>query len=248
MSKKIIKIAMVDDEKEFHEELADQLRTYAINHSLNFQISHFYSGEEFLKSYNKGRYNIIFMDVQMTGENGLETARKLRLIDAECILIFLTNLAQYAIKGYEVDALDFVVKPITFSVLSMKLQRALQRLNDSHSNFKLTFSFHDNKYFVDINEVKYFEIKGHKLSIHTAKETYQTYDMSLTELENTFKQQNIGFFARCNNYLLVNLNYVTSLLKNELILGDEKLPISRSKKNQLIERLSNFFSQGNYNV
>ena len=239
-----VKIAIVDDETSFQNDLKKHLNHFSKDTKVVFEITSFSNGEEFLNNFKDNQFDIVFMDINIPGRNGLEISKDLRKIDKQVILIFLTNLAQYAIKGYEVDALDYVLKPITFSVFLMKMQRAIQKLEDYKPNFKITFSYQDQKVILDISKVKYFEVKGHKLTIHSTENNYQTYDYSLKDIEDLFIKNNITFFSRINNYLLINLNYVTSINKSSVYLNEEELPISRSKKTNFIEQLSNFYSQG----
>ena len=203
-------------------------------------------GEEFLSDYKKGVFDIVFMDIMMGTINGLDTCRELRKVDTSIIIIFLTNLAQYAINGYEVGALDFVLKPINYNVLSMKLNRALKIINDKNKTMCISFSYQNEVFFLEASEIQYVEITGHKLIFYTAKKIYCTYELSLSKVEDIFSKNGLDNFCRCNNYLLVNLNYMTSLSNCTIKIGEKELLVSRSKKKQLMERISKIYSQGSY--
>ena len=106
-------IAIVEDEAEFSMQLQTFLEQYQKEETIRFKISVFHSGEELLKEYQPV-YDVILLDIEMPGINGMDAAAKLRESDQEVVLMFITNIASYAIRGYEVGALDFVMKPLTY--------------------------------------------------------------------------------------------------------------------------------------
>lgn len=120
-------IAIVEDEKEFSIQLVDYLKQYEKENDVEFKVSVFYDGESILKDYTSD-YDAIFLDIQMPGINGMEVAERIREMDEDVVLMFITNMAQYAISGYSVGALDFVMKPISYYTFSMKLGRVLKRV------------------------------------------------------------------------------------------------------------------------
>ena len=125
----MIRIALIEDESEAKDLFVANLDRYSKEHGIGFTVAHFCNAMTFLESY-KPVYDIVFMDIRMPDMNGLDAAHRLRQLDPSVILIFLTNLSQYAVRGYEVNALDFIVKPISYYVLVLKLERALHRLEN----------------------------------------------------------------------------------------------------------------------
>mgnify|MGYP002516507678 FL=1 len=142
------------------------------------------------------------------------------------------------------DALDFVVKPISYYVLSMKLTRAIQRLKGSKSQFKLSISFENRKFLIDVSSIQYIEVRGHKLTFYASEDVFYTYDYSLSEIEKLFSKNGINFFSRINNYLLINLNFISSLSKYDIVLGNRSFSVSRARRAKFNEQLGNFYSQG----
>src|SRR5699024_1579554 len=100
---------------------------YAEEKGLNIVIDTYQNAVVFLTNY-QARFDVIFMDIEMPYINGMEGACKLREIDKATLLIFTTNLGHMAVKGYEVEAFDFVVKPLHYESLRLKLNRAVARL------------------------------------------------------------------------------------------------------------------------
>ena len=121
------RIAIVDDDREFVEELKKYINQYGQEEGQEFEISAFYDGAEILENYAP-KYDLILLDIEMPKVNGMDAAEKIREVDENVVLMFITNMAQYAIRGYSVGALDFVMKPITYYTFSMKIKRALKRV------------------------------------------------------------------------------------------------------------------------
>ena len=101
-----MRIAVVEDEERYMKQTVGDLQKYAAEEDADFEISTFSNGLEFLDNFSCGRFDLIFMDIKMPNSNGMGVARDIRTLDADVGIIFLTNLTQYAIKGYEVEALD----------------------------------------------------------------------------------------------------------------------------------------------
>ena len=123
----MIHIAIVEDEKEFAQTLQDYIQRYMAETHTAIQTDTFHDGMSFLDEYS-GKYQIVFMDIAMPHMNGMDTAERLRKVDSNVCLIFITSLAQYAIRGYEVEALDFIVKPVAYDLFKIRLEKAISRI------------------------------------------------------------------------------------------------------------------------
>ena len=119
-------IAIVEDEEAFVTQLLEYLEQYQKEHEQNFKLSVFRDGSEILEGYQP-IYDIILLDIEMPKINGMQAAEQIREQDADVTLMFITNIAGYAIRGYEVGALDFVMKPINYYTFAMKLTRVIKR-------------------------------------------------------------------------------------------------------------------------
>ena len=120
-----VKIAIVEDEAASAQLLEECLLRYRTEAGAEMMITRFSNAEELLRDY-RGEFDLLFMDVDMPGINGIDASRRLREMDSRVVLIFVTNLAQYAIYGYEVDALDYILKPVNYYALKLKLRKALE--------------------------------------------------------------------------------------------------------------------------
>ena len=121
------KIAVVEDNDAMREQLCGFIAQYARESGRQLDVTAFADGAEIVDPYRPG-FDIIFLDIEMPTLGGMPTAERIRQVDPDVVLVFVTNMAQYAIRGYEVDALDFVLKPVSYYQFSTKLERALQRI------------------------------------------------------------------------------------------------------------------------
>ena len=131
------RIALVEDELDAADALAAFLDRYAQERGLDFALARFTNAMDF--ELTKESFDLVFMDIQMPGINGMEAAHLLRTYDEVTPIVFVTNLAQYAVRGYEVDALDFIVKPVTYFNFRMRMDKAMRQnfvpVVDDQKNF-----------------------------------------------------------------------------------------------------------------
>lgn len=123
-----MRIAIVEDEAVYTEQLRDYLRKYQTEFDRHLEVSCYDSGMNFIHSF-RSQFDIILLDVAMPYIDGFETAQKIREQDSEVVLLFVTNQAQHAIRGYEVDAMDYILKPISYFAFSQRLNRAVSRVS-----------------------------------------------------------------------------------------------------------------------
>jgi len=124
------KIAVVEDNDTMRAQLCGFIAQYAQESGHQLDVTAFSDGAQLVEPYRPG-FDIIFLDIEMPKLGGMPTAERIRRQDPDVVLVFVTNMAQYAIRGYEVDALDFVLKPVSYYQFSTKLERALQRIQDN---------------------------------------------------------------------------------------------------------------------
>lgn len=125
--KKVYKVAVVDDDVRESATLKKYLSDYAEEEGVEINVSAYSDGAAFLDGF-KSVFDIVFMDIDMPNLDGLNAARKLRETDGDVVLIFVTNLAQYAIKGYEVNALDYLLKPLSYATFRLRMMKAVSRV------------------------------------------------------------------------------------------------------------------------
>lgn len=230
-------VAVVEDNEAERETLSSFILSYAKKNNFSVRVEKFSAAESFLNS-DTSLYDIIFMDIELPGMNGMQASFELRKENKDSILIFVTNMASFAIKGYEVDAMDFVLKPIRFELFEVKFKKALSKIV-SQKEDKITLVVNRTTKIFLLSEILYIEILDHNLCVHTLKGNFDTRG-SLNKLEEVLETKN---FFRCNNYCLVNLKFINEVDHDEILIGKEKIKISRARKKDFTNRLCSFLGQ-----
>jgi len=227
-------IAIVEDDHSCKDTIKSYLDKFSIEHHIQFTIFSYEDGDEITSEY-EAKYDIIFLDIEMKRQDGMQTAQKIREFDKEVIIIFITNMAQYAISGYSVGALSFLLKPVPYFAFSQELSKSIDRLKNRQQKSILISS---DKGVIKINsaEIMFIESFGHELVIHTIKETFSKRG-TIKRMEEELSDLS---FYRCNNGYIVNLSYVSGVQNDEAIVGKHKLKISRSRKKQFMEALTQY--------
>lgn len=233
------KIAIVEDTAEEREALVSCLLTYKRKMHENISWICFENAYDFLES--REHFDIVFFDIMLPGMNGMEAAEKLREYDSDIIIIFTTNMTSFAVKSYEVDALDYILKPISYERVEFKLTKALNLIR-ARGETSVAINNEDGKMIrISSGQIYYVEVTGHKLAYYTEKGIFCEKG-SLSQLSEVLEHYN---FARCNACYLVNLRYIFAVdgyfleMKN----GD-RLKISQPKKKEFVGKLANYMGQG----
>ena len=230
----MIRIAVIDDEQEEQERLLGYYQRLREEVHEDLDIHTYLSGDEFL-SVQEEPFDLICLDIDMDGLDGISTAKEIRKKDEQVIIIFVTNMAQMAIRGYEVQALDFVVKPVNYYSFAMKMTNAFRMLKNRKSrNIVLTTAGGMQR--ISTDDLYYVEVNGHYLYYHTKDQTIRQ-KASMKEIEDRLAGLS---FKRCNNCYLVNLKYVDCVNKDDLKVGNDWLKISRPRKKEFLQALANY--------
>ena len=233
---KNINICVVEDDLLALNTLIEYLEKFQLENNVSFSIDKFSSAKTFVDCSNVN-YDIIFMDIELPDGNGMELIREVRKFDKNVIVIFVTNLVQYAVKGYEVHAYDFIVKPISYYNFYVKLLSVLDNI-EKNIDKEIWISNRDGKEKISVSSIYYIEVVQHMLYYHTSRGIFQATG-SLNVLEGTLKENH---FVSCNRCYLVNLKYVKAVKQNYVIVGEDSLLISRYRKNEFIKSLNDYLA------
>ncbi len=235
-AKAMFRIAVVEDEKFCVNQIREYLERYEKEYGAEFVMTVFGDGEDITDGYD-GKYDVIFMDIRMRFMDGMTAARKIRELDEKVVIIFVTNLIEYAPKGYEVGAMYYILKPINYFDFSQKLKRALQKVEKKDQVYAV-IPTGEGVQKINISQIYYIESQSHNVLFKTAEGNISTRS-SLKDLENTMGKY--GFF-RCGKGFMVNLRYVDGISGGNCIVREEKIPVSRSKKKEFMHELTNYVS------
>ena len=230
----MIRIAMVEDEAAVREQLMGYVQRYTRQYGTEFSVTEFADGVDILENY-RPVYDIVFLDVEMKHLDGMETARRIRALDADVVLIFITNMAQYAIKGYAVGALDYVLKPVPYFAFSQQLQKVEAQLRRRTRHY-LAVPVEGGLRRLDTSRIYYIESEGHRVHFYTEEGDFAA-PGALKALEEKLADRP---FARCNSGYLVNLAQVQAVQQNTVEVGPYELQVSRPKRKSFLAALTDY--------
>lgn len=233
----MIRVAVAEDEKEYRIKLKEYLERYAREKGQIVE-PHFYTDGDGLVEDYRLQYDIILMDIQMKFMDGMSAAREIRRADPEVVIIFITNMDQYATKGYEVDAMDYVLKPVSYFMFREKLDRAVTRMQNRNAEYVL-IDIKGGMKKIDVNQLRYVESQGHTLIFHTLTGEI-TGTGALKEYEKKLQPY---YFFRCNKGYLVSLKYVDGINGGFVEMGEERLALGRTRKTPFLEALTDYMSK-----
>lgn len=230
-----MKIAICDDNKAVIDSVKDALMKCK-DYVSNLKIDEFYSGESLLDCYSKGkRYDLIFLDIHMEEINGINTAFKLKRIQKDLILIFLTGHTTYVREAFTVQAFQYLTKPARQEEIIKEFKRAVEYYKLTHTKYKI-----DDKrrtVYVEISNIIYMEVRNHMITIYTDKGDYIVKG-KLRDEENKLKKFD---FVRCHQGYLVNMSWIHAINEDSIQLKNGySVPMSRRMRKTVIDTFSNY--------
>ncbi|NMM95031.1 LytR/AlgR family response regulator transcription factor [Bifidobacterium oedipodis] len=228
----MLHIAIVEDSPIDQEHLCRILESYANDIALQYQISMFANADMFLDRY-RPVWDLIFMDIEMPGLDGMSAARQLRNMDEDVPLVFLTHVASLATDGYDVNALSYIIKPVSPEVFALKMRNVLNHINRRDKAY-VTITGRSGTMRVTVDSISYVEVSKHSLIFHTSQGNAVAYGT----LKAVEEQLSPHGFLRCGQSFLVNPRHVSGIHGDEALVGGERLPISRARKREFMEALT----------
>lgn len=229
----MMRIAVVEDDAMSRDIIVSHLLRYQVDHGTRFDISTFTDGAELLAVY-RSDFDVLLLDIEMERVSGMTAASRIREVDQDVAIVFITNSPQYAISGYEVRALSYLLKPVSYGAFAQEIDRVLAQ-HRARERRSLLFQEGGDHHRIDVAEILYVESAGHRVVIHTPDRTHSVVS-SLKAIEGELDGAG---FARCNSGFLVNLRHVTGVQQSECrIRGGAALPISRPKRKAFLAELA----------
>lgn len=224
-------IAIVEDVEADAKLLKKCIEQFAKKYEELCVISLYSDGVQFLTDY-KANFDVVFMDIEMPYRDGLKVSAALREVDPSVCLVFITNMRQYAIKGYDVQAFDFIVKPVTYEVFEFHFKRVLEKVK-RNTKSEIIISNQSSRKRVSVRDIDYVEVVNHKVLFHLGDKTIESWSPLYKVAEELEKYG----FALCNSCYLVNLSHVKYVQDNTVYVADAQLKISRPKRKEFMEKL-----------
>lgn len=235
----MVNIAIVEDDKDQAEQLESALIRYSNEFRVPLKTTVYYNAMAFLSKYS-GEYDIVFMDILMPMMNGMDASRLLREKDDKVMVIFVTNMQQYAIQGYEVGAFDFILKPVRYPEFKLKFTRAMNKLMPQKKVASILIKSESGMVRLTPEQILYVEVQQHHCVYHTKQGDFRQYQT----MKSVEAQLGEYGFARCNNYLLVNLAYIRKIDGMSVHIGNTVLPISYPRRKQFCDKFEVFMGGG----
>jgi DNA-binding LytR/AlgR family response regulator len=231
-------IAIIEDDAIFSENLKNSILKFAESDGKVFNIAQFDRIETFMLP-RQVSFDIVFFDIELPGMNGMDGAKKFRMTDSNAIIIFVTSLAHYAVNGYEVDAMDYMVKPITYNNLALKLSKAMQKIENRQYK-TITIHGREGLTIVRSIDIYYVEVRGHDIAFHTNNGVIETTGC-LSDYEEQLQNNN---FSRCNSCYLVNMRAIVRIDGMTVWLRNgESILISRRKKKDFFNEFTGYLGK-----
>ena len=228
----MIRIAIAEDDPQCFAQLEQYIGDYGRETGRAFQVTHYDNGEDLVERYRPD-YDLIFMDVDMPFMDGMTAAGYVRRQDPEVVIVFVTNLAQYAIQGYSVNALDYILKPVNYFSFAQRLGRALQYVKKREAAC-VTVPVKGGALKLEVDGIFYIERLGRQLMFHTHTGIHAS-TATLQQVEGALEGKG---FARCNKGYLVNLAHVDAIQDGCAVVRGDRLLISRGRRGPFLEALS----------
>ncbi|WP_137656690.1 LytR/AlgR family response regulator transcription factor [Bifidobacterium moukalabense] len=233
-------VAVVEDEPEAARRLGACLGEFSHrNPGVRFDVTVFPDPTRLLEGY-RPMWDIVFMDIEMPNMDGMSAARRLRALDGRVLLVFVTNMAQFAAKGYEVDALDYIIKPFSYNDFERKIRRAVAIRGEESASVMIVQRAGTQR--VLLRDIEYIEVREHNLLYHTERGIL-TGTGTLQDVEGRLGDRG---FLRCSKAFVVNSRHVAAVKGNELTLSSgESVTIGRTYRKSFMMALAASMGDGN---
>lgn len=228
----MIKIAFCDDDMEVLHQMNELLDRYRVERNEDITYAAFQSPFELLTEIEKGiRQDILFLDVVMPGQNGMDVAKEIRQYDTNMKIIFLTSSPEFAVESYSVGAYFYQLKPIWEESFFRLMDSVLAECEKKKKN-SLILRSKDGITRIDLQQLEYCEVLGRKLLFHLENGAVLESAGSLDDLAGQLMQY--SNFFRPHRSFLVNMEYIQNISSRSIkMVNDAEIPIPHGKCSEI---------------
>lgn len=220
-----MRVAICDDVVLEIEHTRQQLES--VYKSLDLLVTSFQQGKELIKSLNQTTYDLIILDIEMPGMDGLEVAREIRKHSEKTAICFLTSHVEYALKGYEVNAIRYLMKPVKQEQMAEIVHYILQK---QAMDKKIMAKNGEDTVLLDVDEILYLEAQNQDVRIVAKSGTY----FKRYHIKDFREELRDCFFEKCHRSFLVNLRHVAGISGRDVMMDNgDRIPLSRTKEKEL---------------
>ncbi len=232
-------IAICDDEKKFRKELRHLLEVQLDLMALTYEIEEYESGNSLLAHVEEREPDVLFLDIEMPGMGGMETAKVLRNLGKKMLIIFITAYPDYVFQGYEVHAFHYILKPYEKKKLKEVLESAVKELSAQEEKFYV-IQQKSGTIRLNIREISYFKSDKRSVCVMLRKGEQLSFYEKLDEVEAELPD----FFQRIHNRYLVNIHCISKVESTSCVCCGEELPVSRRYKQSLAVAFAKIMLKG----
>lgn len=227
---------IVEDDEDAARTLEEMVSRYAREHGFSVSVERMATSFEFIQFHEK--YDLVLMDIGLPGISGMEAAELMRVHDTETLLIFVTDLAQYAVAGYGVDALDFLVKPVSYQSLSMRLARVFRILR-ARPQQSVCISTRSGMRVFSMASIVFVEVKNHDVTYHLSDGDAVTVTGTL---KRALGDERPPQFVTLSNCFVANADFIRLIDGSEVTMSTgEVLTLSRAKRKAALAALARYY-------
>ncbi len=236
-----LKIAIVEDDKNYHDVIRDFLTAYCSKNGIDFSITDYYDGVSFLHD-SLLELDLIFLDIEMPLMNGIEIGKKIRELQIDTPIVIISHSAAYALKGYEIEAKGYIVKPISQYNFEFVMDKVIDELKKNNKDEYLSIKTRKEIIRIKLDDLLFIEVNEHDLSFHIKGDKNITIRGKIGEYEKLLEGKS---FFRINNCYLVNLKYCLDIdvSKSIVTIEGKSLSIARGRKKAFLERFNEFMGE-----
>ncbi len=234
------RIAICDDMEQDLQYLASGVNKWARQEKVLVELEKFFSAEKLLFRYaEQPDFDILLLDIEMPGMNGVELAKNIRQKNDHIQIVFITGFPDFMAEGYEVSALHYLMKPVSYEKLSEILSRAVDKLQKPDNS--VMFSIDGEIRRVSINQIISVEAFAHTCLITTTDSSLEM-KTSISAIEKTLYEAAAASFIRTHRSYLVGVRYIQSISKTDVTLDSgRKIPLSRSNYQAVHQAFIHYF-------
>lgn len=231
----MIRIAVCDDEIKIAANIEKLILNFAKRKMIEVETSLFYSASSLEKSFSQGnKYDVLYLDIQMEDHSGIIAAQNIREIDVNVLIIYISGHVKFVEEMFEVDAFNFIKKPINIDKFEKCFIKAIVKISDRSLNFECHYKGEWLKFFV--GEILYFESRGRKIKIYLSNGKMEEFNGKLDEVESKLKCSKIAFLRVHKSYL-VNFIFIRAFARKEIrLINDKIIPVSLDRHSEMKER------------
>lgn len=246
----MIKIGIVDDDQNARTNLKEKINEYSCINHLELSLNEYTDALSYLEQ-GKLEYDILFLDIDMPGMSGMELAEEIRKTNHDVVLVFCTNHQQFAINGYSVGALGFLVKPVLGYAIGLTLDRAItavkanKRKEEETETLKFVLKDGPLSRLVEVSDISFVEVRQHYLLYNITDSTTgeKVVIKNRGTMQEAVERLSPYGFLRSSSSFLVNVKSITAVSRMNIYIGEDTIPIGRAFKESFMDEFSRYLAK-----